>query len=246
MSEHVNIEVAGAAATIRLVRPAKKNALTVAMYEALIDALDRFEKDDNVRVISLRGGDDFTAGNDLNDFLALSGDAENAPPLRFLRALRAFPKPVVAAVRGAAVGIGATMLLHADCALAGTSAAFSLPFAKLGLVPEGASSLLLPTFGGYARASWYLLTGETFDARIAAELGLVAKVVADTELEQAADNVVAQLAALPAEALRETKRLLRAPLQDAVTRVMQTEAESFALRLRSPEFHEAAMRLMKR
>jgi enoyl-CoA hydratase/carnithine racemase len=246
MGEPVVVSPADGIGAIRIARPEKKNALTTAMYDSLIAALATFDADDTIRVVTLRGGDNFTAGNDLRDFLAHEFDFESAPPIRFLRALRAFSKPIVVAVRGAAIGIGTTMLLHCDCVLASDGATFALPFAKLGLVPEGASTLLLPRFAGIARASWYLMSGESFDAGTAAEMGLVAKVVPDDELDKATDAVAAQLAHLPPGALRETKRLLHHPLDAAVDDAMRRETACFLELLKSAEFREAASKLLSR
>ncbi|HVS46990.1 MAG TPA: enoyl-CoA hydratase-related protein [Verrucomicrobiae bacterium] len=246
MSEQVSLGVNGGVATIRLTRPEKKNALTAAMYDELVAALQRYDADDAVRVVVFCGGNDFTAGNDLRDFLTLPADFENAPPLRFLRALRSFSKPVVAGVRGVSIGIGTTMLLHCDAVLASESASFALPFVKLGLVPEGAASLLLPIVAGTARASWYLMTGEKFDAAMAVEMGIAAKVVADADLEQSVTDVATTLAALPNGALRAAKKLLHAPLDGMVSETMRREAEVFAARLQSTEFREAAMKLLAR
>jgi enoyl-CoA hydratase/carnithine racemase len=246
MSEHIRLGGADGIGAIRIARPEKKNALTTAMYDALIAALANVDADGTIRVVTLRGADDFTAGNDLRDFLAHEFDFESAPPIRFLRALRSFSKPIVVAVRGAAIGIGTTMLLHCDCVLASDTATFALPFAKLALVPEGASTLLLPMFAGNARALWYLMTGEPFNARTAADMGVVAKVVPDRELDEAADAVAAQLAQLPPGALRETKRLLHHPLDAAVDDAMRRETACFLELLKSPEFREAAARLLSR
>jgi enoyl-CoA hydratase/carnithine racemase len=246
MSEQISLAASDGVATIRMTRPEKKNALTAAMYDELVAALQSYDADDAVRVVVLLGGGDFTAGNDLRDFLTLQVDFENAPPMRFLRALRGFSKPVVAGVRGVAIGIGTTMLLHCDAVLASDSASFALPFVKLGLVPEGAASLLLPIVAGTARASWYLMTGEKFDAAMAVEMGIAAKVVADADLEQSVAAVATALAALPNGALRAAKKLLHEPLDGMVSEAMRREAEVFVGRLQSTEFREAAMKLLAR
>lgn len=246
MSDHIERVVQSGIATIRLTRPEKKNALTVAMYEELIAALAEYDADDDVRVVVLLGGSDFTSGNDLRDFMNVIVDFENAPPLVFLRALRAFTKPVVAGVRGVAIGIGTTMLLHCDAVIASQTASFSLPFVKLALVPEGAASVLLPVAAGNARASWHLMTGEPFDAAMAVEMGVAAKVVADEELEQRVVDVATILAALPNGALRAAKKLLHQPIDVAVADAMKREGEVFASRLKSAEFREAAMKLLAR
>ena len=246
MSEQLQIDVLEGVATVRLTRPEKKNALTAAMYDELTVALQGFDADDDVRVVTMLGGNDFTAGNDLRDFLNLKVEFEEAPPLVFLRALRAFTKPIVAGVRGVAIGIGTTMLLHCDAVVAADTASFALPFVKLGLVPEGAASLLLPIVAGGARASWYLMTGEKFDGATAVEMGIAAKVVADADLESTVAQTAATLAALPNGALRAAKKLLREPVDAAVLETMRREAALFAERLQSSEFREAAMKLLSR
>lgn len=234
---------------IRIDRPAKKNALSTGMYAALADALEGFERDDAVRVVTIAGGADFTAGNDLRDFMAatMAGTSfEDLPVLRFLNRLRDFPKPVVAAVRGNAVGIGTTMLLHTDVVVAARSARFRLPFAPLGLVPEAGSSLLLPLVVGRARATWLLMAGEFFDADEALAMGLVTKLADDAETDATAAALAAQLADLPPTALRETKRLLRAPFAPQVAAQMREETLAFSARLASDEFRAAAMKLLMR
>jgi len=249
VAEEIVVSSASGIGQIRIDRPAKKNALTTGMYAAMADAIEAFEKDDAVNALVIRGGNDFTAGNDLQDFMmaSMSGTSfEDLPVLRFLDRLRDFTKPVVAVVRGNAVGIGTTMLLHVDIALAGESARFRLPFAQLGLVPEAGSSLLLPLTVGRARASAMLMTGEFFSAEAAREIGLIAGVHADDEVEGLADELAAKLAATPPEALRETKRLMRAPFADQVKRQMQIETEAFTKRLTSDEFRAAAMKLLSR
>jgi enoyl-CoA hydratase/carnithine racemase len=230
-------------------RPAKKNALTTAMYSAMGEALDAFDGDDDVRVVTIRGGSDFTAGNDLADFLAasMSGDMHKVEVVMgFLERLRDFSKPLVAAVRGNAVGIGTTLLLHTDVVVAGTSARFRLPFAALGLVPEAGSSLLLPLTVGRSRAAWLLMTGDFFNAEQALAMGLVAKVVEDDKTDQAAHAIATSLARLPSMALRETKRLMREPIEQDVRRQMDAETAAFIQCMSSDEFRAAATSLLKR
>ena len=180
MSEHVRIDKAGGVLAITLDRPDRRNAITVAMYAALADAVESAAGDAAVRLITIRGeGQDFTAGNDLADFLAAMPRDEEIPVMRLLRALARNPKPLVAAVQGNAVGIGTTMLLHCDLVIAEESARFSMPFVDLGLVPEAASSLLLPRLAGRRRAASWLLLGEAFGAAEAREFGIVSHIVAD-------------------------------------------------------------------
>ncbi|MGL4967144.1 MAG: enoyl-CoA hydratase [Inquilinus sp.] len=232
-------ETKGPVLTIRLNRPEKKNAISLAMYEAMTAALKAATDDSAVRVAVIRGGDDFSAGNDVADFLAGGGEAGLTPIVDFLDALSGFPKPLVAGVRGAAIGIGTTLLLHCDVVLATPSARFALPFVQLGLVPEAASSLLLPAAVGRLKASWWLLTGEGFDAEAARDAGLITRLIAETTLEMELDAVAARLAALPPAAIRRTKALLREPQEAAVREAMTREVEAFGAQLKSAEAKEA-------
>jgi enoyl-CoA hydratase/carnithine racemase len=221
-------------------RPGKKNAITSAMYGALADALVTAENDATVRVILFSGaGGIFTAGNDLEDFLKQPPAGESSPVFRFMEALRNAGKPVVAAVGGAAIGIGTTMLLHCDLVYAAKNAKFSLPFVQLGLCPEFGSSLLLPLLAGHQRAAEKLMLGEAFSAQEASELGLVNRVLEDEALMDFAQTQAAKLAALPASALRETKRLMKRVQGDAVSAQMADEGAQFRRMLGSPEAKEA-------
>jgi len=232
-------ESKGPVFTIRLERPEKKNAISLAMYEAMTAALKAAAENPAVRVVVIRGGDDFSAGNDIADFLAGGGEAGLTPIVDFLDALAGFPKPLVAGVRGAAIGIGTTLLLHCDVVLATPSARFALPFVQLGLVPEAASSLLLPAAVGRLKASWWLLTGEGFDAEAARDAGLITRLIGETRLEMELEAVAARLAALPPAALRRTKALLREPQEAAVREAMTREVEAFGAQLKSAEAKEA-------
>lgn len=228
---------------IRIDRPAKKNALTTAMYAAMAETLQAFDRDDAVRVALIRGGNDFTAGNDLRDFAEASASGDRTALdaiVEFLTRLADFSKPLVAAVRGNAVGVGTTMLLHADAVFAGASARFRLPFTQLGLVPEAGSSLLLPLTVGRMRASWMLLAGEFFSAGDAFAAGLITSVVADDRADETAAAAAAKLAALPPVAVRETKRLMREAIAQDVREQMDAEIAAFAERLVSDEFRKAA------
>lgn len=238
MTDPVLTETKGPVVTIRLSRPEKKNAISLAMYEAMTAALKAAAEDPAVRVAVIRGGDDFSAGNDLADFLA-GGEAGLKPILDFLDALSGFPKPLVAGVRGSAIGIGTTMLLHCDVVLATPSARFALPFVQLGLVPEAASSLLLPAAVGRLKASWWLLTGEGFDAEAALQAGLITRLIGETTLDAELDATTARLAALPPAAIRQTKALLRAPQEAAVREAMTREVQAFGAQLKSAEAKEA-------
>ena len=224
----------GAVRVLRLDRPEKKNALTQAMYAALTAGLDAADADPAVRVVILAGGADFTAGNDLADFAGGRGDGPSEA-FRFLEALRRFGKPLVAAVRGHAVGIGTTLLLHCDAVVVADDAKLLMPFTKLGLVPEGGSSLLLARRVGAARARWWLMAAAPIAGREAAEAGLATRAVPDAAVEAAAMAMAGTLAALPPESLRETKRLLRAPDEAALDAAMAAEAVAFRDRLNSAE-----------
>jgi len=239
MTDPVLTEAKGPVLTIRLNRPEKKNAVSLAMYRAMTAALNRAAEDPAIRVAVIRGGDDFSAGNDIADFLAAGGETGLDPILGFLDALAAFPKPLVAGVRGAAIGIGTTLLLHCDVVLASATARFQLPFVQLGLVPEAASSLLLPAMAGRLRASWWLLTGEGFDAEAALAAGLITRLLPDEALDAELGAAAARLAALPPAAVRQTKALLRAPQQAAVREAMTREVEAFGAQLKSAEAREA-------
>ena len=241
MSEHVRVEREGGVLAITLDRPERRNAITVAMYAALADAIEGAADDDSLRLITIRGeGQDFTAGNDLGDFLtALPRSSEDIPVWRLLRALARNRLPLVAAVQGNAVGIGTTMLLHCDLVIAAKSARFSLPFVDLGLVPEAASSLLLPRIAGRRRAARYLLLGEQFGAREAADAGIVSHIVEDGDIGSALEDVSAKLLAKPAEALRLTQALLRRGTGDEMLERMELENNHFAERLQSNEVKQA-------
>src|SRR5215213_3091765 len=186
LSEHVRVERAHGVLAITLARPERRNAITVAMYAALAEAIESAAGDETVRVITIRGdGQDFAAGNDLGDFLtALPRDTNEIPVWRLLRALATCETPLVAAVHGNCVGIGTTMLLHCDLVIADDSARFSMPFVDLGLIPEAASSLLLPRLAGRRRSARYLLLGETFGAEEAIHIGLASHIAAEGELEK--------------------------------------------------------------
>lgn len=241
MSEHVRVERDGGVLSITLGRPERRNAITVAMYAALADAFESAAEDRSVRVITLRGeGHDFAAGNDLEDFLKVRpGADEEIPVWRLLRALAACEIPVVAAVHGNCVGIGTTMLLHCDLVVADPSARFSLPFVDLGLVPEAASTLLLPGLAGRRRSARYLLLAEPFGAAEALEIGLVSHLAPEGRLEGVMQEVVSALLAKPAEALRQTQQLLRQGTGDQTLARMELESRAFAERLESDEVKQA-------
>ena len=243
MSEHVEMTRRDAVCELLLNRPDKRNALTLAMYGALAQALAHAERDPSVRVVLLSGaGACFTAGNDLKDFLAgPSFDDPQHPTVRFVHALPLFSKPLVCAVHGPTVGIGETMLLHCDLVLAAErSTRLILPFVQLGLVPEAASSLLLPRLVGPQRAAELLLLGEPLDARTAHAYGLVNRVVDDESLMEEARAVAGALAERPPEALRRTKRLLRLNAGGEIRERMNAEVAEFTACLAGEEFASAA------
>jgi enoyl-CoA hydratase/carnithine racemase len=238
MSEHVRVERDGPVLAITLARPERRNAITVAMYSALAEAIEAARE---ARIITISGeGQDFAAGNDLGDFLEVrpGGDDEIAV-WRFLRALVGCETPLIAAVHGNCVGIGTTMLLHCDLAIAEEGTRFSMPFVDLGLVPEAGSSLLLPRLAGRRGAARYLLLGESFGVDEARSIGLISHRAAAGELEAALSEIVDRLLAKPAEALRATQRLLRHGARSEIRERMRLESSLFAERLGSPEAKQA-------
>lgn len=239
---HVRAELVDGVLDLVLDRPSRKNALSVAMYAALSQALAQASVDPQVRVVRLSGaGGTFTSGNDLQDFMQNLPGEDGGPVGDFLRALVAFNKPLVAQVQGHAVGIGSTVLLHCDFALAAADTVFRLPFVSLGLVPEAGSSLLLPAIAGHRKAARLLMLGQAFDAATALDCGLLSDIVAPEELQARSEVLVRQLADLPAGALQATRRLMRAPVQAALGQAMAEEGGEFITRLSSPEAMEAFM-----
>jgi enoyl-CoA hydratase/carnithine racemase len=236
MSEEVLVAQADGVCELRLNRPQKRNAITLAMYASLHGALLAAQRDPAVRVVLLSGeGAGFCAGNDLNDFLDGPGLSPDHPVLGFLKTLAAYEKPLIAAVHGQAVGIGVTLLLHCDLVLAARSAQLSMPFVSLGLVPEAASSLLLPRLVGARRAAELLLLGEVLDAAGAERFGLVNRVVADEELLPAARALAQRLVRQPQGALLATRRLLRPDTAELHERI-EAEARLFGAQLKTEEF----------
>src|SRR6478672_1685650 len=222
MSEHVRVEKNGGLLAITLARPERRNAITVAMYGALADAIAGAWEDGETRVITIRGeGQDFAAGNDLADFLDADPRDEDIPVWRLLRALAECEIPIVAAVHGNCVGIGTTMLLHCDLVIADDSARFSMPFVDLALVPEAASSLLLPRLAGRRRAARYLLLAEPFGPAEAEAIGLVSHRCQPGALESKLREVVGARLAKPPEALRQTQKLLRQGAQGEILERMK-------------------------
>lgn len=236
---HITTERRGRVFQITMDRPERKNALTRDMYVALNHALQTYSRDSDLRVALITGaGGSFTSGNDLQDFMNDPPMDESSPVMEFLRRLVELEKPLVAAVQGPAVGIGTTLLLHADLAYADATAVFRMPFVPLGLVPEGGSSLLLPRALGHRRAAELLLLGDKFGPGAAREVGLINEVVAGDVLEHALD-VAGSLAKRAPRAVKEAKRLMKAPYRDELLAVIRAEGEEFARALRSPEAAEA-------
>lgn len=240
MSEHLKIREYGDVLSITLARPEHRNALTVDMYAGLADEIEG-ATGGSVRLITIEGdGQDFAAGNDLADFLNVPpGHRADIPVWRFLRALAQCEIPIVAAVHGNCVGIGTTMLLHCDLVIADETARFSLPFVDLALVPEAASTLLLPQLAGRRRAARYLLLGEPFGADEALAIGLASHVVPEGRLDEELERIVKVLTAKPLQALQQTQRLLREDIWPDVLERMRLERTAFAERLASPEVKEA-------
>ena len=231
-------------ATIEIARPEKKNALTVAMYQAMAEAINAAREDAAVRAVLITGQPGiFTSGNDIEDFMsrsaAASGDPMDSPVFRFMRALIDCDKPVVAAVTGAAIGIGTTMLLHCDFVYVSDEARLAMPFVALGLVPEFSSSLLVPQLMGHRRAAEKILTGDPFTGEQAVDCGLANAVLPAGEVVNHARRVAERFNQLPPGAVREAKQLMRAPQRELILNTIQTEAEIFGRRLKSPEAMEA-------
>jgi enoyl-CoA hydratase/carnithine racemase len=246
MSDLVRVTRSDGVLTLTLDRPEKKNALTDAMYRVLADQLEAGDADSEVRVVLIRSeGDLFTAGNDLSEFAqAAVNDAELTNVGRFIGALASARKPIIAAVQGRAVGIGTTLLLHCDYVILAEDAWLSTPFVGLGLVPEAASTLLMPARIGHARAFMMFALGDPVSAATALEWGLANQVVAQAELDGAAAAVAGRLAGQPLGALIATKGLMRdaAGIQEQV----RIEGEAFAARLNSPEAQEAFLAFAQR
>ena len=240
MTDHVLITTADRITTIRIDRPDKKNAITLDMYGALRVALQAADADAAIRAVAITGTRDcFSSGNDIGDFARANqgSGGDITAPLGLLRALATLDKPLVAAVGGVAIGIGTTMLLHCDSVYASPNARFKTPFVDLALVPEAASSLLLPSLIGHRRAAQMLLLGEQIDAPTALAWGLINGIADDADA--AAQAAARKLASCAPSSLRATKGLIRRPDREAILETMRIEGEAFAERLRSPEAMEA-------
>src|SRR6266403_4964883 len=233
-------ERSGSILRVQLNRPAVKNAMTSAMYIVLADAFNAAAKDDRIRVVLWHGaGDSFCAGNDIGDFIKHPPGAGESPQALLMKALIGFDKPIVAAVQGAAIGGGTTMLPHCDFVYAGETAKFQMPFINLGLVPEFAATFSIPMRIGYLRAAELLQLGLPFDANRAAELGLVTRVVPDSRLLETATETAQKLAEKPAAALQASKRLMKKPWRDALLEAAKAENSEFSERVRSADSKEA-------
>lgn len=243
MSEHIRTELAGGVLTVTLARAEKKNAITQAMYAALSDAVGRARADAAVRAVLLKAeGDSFSAGNDIGDFIAISSQTDkpfDMSVFRFLKALAELDKPLVAAVKGRAVGIGLTMLLHCDLVVVAEDALLSVPFVNLALAPEAASSLLLPAAIGHQRAFELFALGEAIDGRTALAWGLANRAVPADQVDATAEDLAARVAARAPNSIRKTKGLMRDA--ERLWALMQREGEAFGSQMKSPEAMEAFM-----
>ena len=233
--------------TLTFNRVERKNSINVAMYDALATAIAQAADDAATRVVVIQGHETiFSAGNDIEDFLKNKPAGMDSPVFRFLRGIATFPKPLVAAVCGPAVGVGTTLLFHCDLVYAGDNAAFSMPFVNLGLVPEAASSLLVPQMFGYHRAAEALLLGEPFMAEAALEVGLVNRVVPPSEANALAQAQARKLAAKPLSSLIATKQLMKGGQQKAVLERMGEEGAQFGRMLGEPAAREAMTAFMEK
>ena len=246
MTDNLKTGIADGVMEIVIARPDKKNALTGEMYEALVAAMQQADENSDVGAIFIRGeGENYSAGSDIGEFLSRIDRTGEFPALRFIRQLALCQTPVVAAVDGNAIGVGTTMLFHFDLIFASERARFHMPFINLALVPEAASSLLVPARVGHAKAAELLLLGEAFDAQTAVDLGLVNSIVNSSQLHAHAREMAVQLATKPREAMRATRRLMRGD-PDILLKRIEAEAMEFDKRLRSDEARQIFMAFMAR
>jgi len=247
MTDLVTVIDEGPVRTIRMNRPEKKNALTLAMYGAMAAAIESAQGNADLRCLVIAGGPAFCAGNDINDFIqmAMQGGALGAPILRFLYALARNEKPLIAATRGDAVGVGTTMLLHCDYVVAGTDARFSTPFVGLGLVPEAASSLIAPRLMGQRRAFSLLVMGRPMNAEEAKDAGLINTIAAPESVDAEAVKTARAIAALPPQGVLTARRLMRGAPDDIIARIDE-EAALFKERLQSAEARAAFQAFLTR
>jgi enoyl-CoA hydratase/carnithine racemase len=238
--DEIVTEHTGSILRIQFNRPKKRNAMTSAMYVALAGIFNKAANDENTRVVLWHGaGDSFCAGNDIEDFLKKPPGPGESPQAGLMNAFVNFDKPVVVAVQGAAIGGGTTMLTHCDLIYAGESAKFQMPFINLALVPEFGSSCSVPARIGHLRAAELILLGAPFDARRAAELGLVTEVVSDKDVLARATETAGKLAAKPAAALQASKKLMKQPFREQIKAAMKAENEEFSTQVRSEDAKEA-------
>jgi len=243
MSDNIRSELRDGVLSIVLARPDKKNAITQAMYAAMAEATERARTDDAVRVLLFQAdGDSFSAGNDIGDFIAIGSQTDkpfDMSVFRFLKALADLDKPAVAAVRGRAVGIGLTLLLHCDMVVVAEDALLSAPFINLALAPEAASSLLLPQVLGHQRAFEIFALGEPIDGKTALAWGLANRAVAADQVDAVAVELASKLATRAPNSIRKTKRLMRDA--ERLWDLMQREGAAFGSQMKSPEAMEAFM-----
>jgi enoyl-CoA hydratase/carnithine racemase len=238
--DQIVTEHAGNILRVQLNRPTKRNAMTSAMYLALAGIFNAAANDENTRVVLWHGaGDSFCAGNDIEDFLKNPPGPGESPQASLMNALVNFDKPLVAAVHGAAIGGGTTMLTHCDFVYAGESTRFQMPFINLAVVPEFGSSCSVPARVGHVRAAELILLGAPFDAGRAAELGLVTQVISDRDVLARATETAGRLAAKSAGALQASKRLMKQPFREQIEAAMKAENKEFSAQVRSEDAKEA-------
>jgi len=238
--DEILTERSGNILRVELNRPAKKNAMTSRMYEALADIFNEAARDERTHAVLWHGaGDSFCAGNDVEDFLKNPPGPGESPQAGLMNAFVDFDKPLVAAVHGAAIGGGTTMLTHCDFVYAGESAKLQMPFINLALVPEFGSSCSVPARIGHIRAAELILLGLPFDAMRAADLGFVTQVVPDHDVLATATETARKLAAKPAGALQASKRLMKGPFREQIKAAMRAENEEFSKQVRSDDAKEA-------
>jgi enoyl-CoA hydratase/carnithine racemase len=236
----IAVKTINGVARIAIARPEKKNAITVAMYQAMADAIGAAHDDGAVRAILIHGEPDiFTAGNDLEDFLKNPPAGMDAPVFQFMQMLGLAEKPVVAAVNGAAVGIGTTMLMHCDLVYCADNAMFSMPFVSLGVCSEFASSLTIPLAAGFHKAAEKLLLAEPISAEEALEMKIVNRILPPGEVLDFAIRQAERFNALPPASVRETKRLMKAGWRAMTEKLIVDEAKTFEKLLRGAEAKEA-------
>ncbi|MDJ0644130.1 MAG: enoyl-CoA hydratase [Erythrobacter sp.] len=246
MTKHIRLTTQDMVTTLTFARPEKKNAITQRMYAAMAQAIRDYGEDDGVRAFVITGaGDYFTSGNDLQDFARGTEDGGPPPVVQFLQAISSCEKPIIAAVNGPAIGVGLTMLLHCDLVYAARNATLSAPFVKLGLVPEAASSLLLPKAVGEAVANDIFLTGRALSADEALSFGLVARVFGEDELASEIREIASTVANSAPNSMRRTKSLIR-HRGETIAAQMQREGTLFAEQLASPDFAECVAAMMQK